>query len=116
MGLNRWVVLLCVALLLVVGGGALAWHLAHQRTADVHNGDSVPYLPPVSSQPAVTGGKPSKQDPFAGDPPWPLHGLSPTRTRDASAYRQIHPPYSMVWKRRQFGLLEYPPSFADGTL
>ena len=42
--------------------------------------------------------------------------LHPLRSRDASAYRKIRPPFRTVWKQREFGILEYPPSFADGTL
>ena len=115
---RRWLILGVVTVLALLAGLAVAWHLAKQPAADIHNGASAFFSdPPTTTQteatpPATT----HKKQPFQGEPPWPMYGYNVARTRDASAFRQINPPFHTVWKRKTFGILEYPPSFADGIL
>jgi len=107
-----------VVLLALVAGLAVAWHLAKQPAADIHNGASAFFSdPPTTTQTETTAPAAThKKKPFQGEPPWPMYGYNVARTRDASAFRQIKPPFHTVWKRKTFGILEYPPSFADGIL
>src|SRR5262245_29319063 len=109
MSRRRWLILGVVVVLALLAGAGLAWHLAHQRTADIHNGDSAFFSDPTTTQDEVTApATTDKQQPFEGEPPWPMYGYDVARTRDASAYRQIKPPFRTVWKRKEFGILEYP--------
>ena len=115
---RRWLILGVVAVLALLAGVAVAWHLAKQPAADIHNGESAFFSDPPTTTRARPRHRPrpTKKKPFEGEPPWPMYGYNVARTRDASAYRQIKPPFRTVWKRKTFGILEYPPSFADGTL
>jgi outer membrane protein assembly factor BamB len=108
-------VILAAVLLLLLGGGAVAAYLVVTRPAgDVHNGASSPFTStpePTTSTPSTgTGNRPNY------GPPWPMYGLNPSHTRDASAVTGIRPPFAVVWKRPAHGILEYPPSYVDGVL
>jgi hypothetical protein len=103
-----------VVLLLVVGAAAAYW-VVNRRTADVHNGDKLPFTltsDPTSSAPPSTQTGPNAK-PFG--PSWPVYGLSDARTRDASALTAIHPPYHVQWSA-SVGFLEYPPVYAKGVI
>jgi outer membrane protein assembly factor BamB len=103
-----------VLVLLVVGAAAAYW-VVNRRTADVHNGDKLPFTltsDPTSSAPPSTQTSPDGK-PFG--PSWPVYGLSDARTRDASSDTAIHPPYHVQWKAA-VGFLEYPPVYAKGVL
>src|SRR4051812_3581024 len=114
----HWVLLFCALLLLLLAGvGGVLWHAAHQRTGDVHNGDRLPFDASTTTvRPPTTDTANHQHEPFAGESPWPMYGFDTARTRDASSYESLRPPLKVVWKRRQYGVLEYPPSFSDGTL
>jgi outer membrane protein assembly factor BamB len=103
-----------VVVLLVVGAAAAYW-VVNRRTADVHNGDKLPFTltsDPTTTQPPST--HISKRQRTWG-PSWPVYGLSDARTRDASDLTGIHPPYHVQWKAA-VGFLEYPPVYAKGVL
>ena len=113
---RRWLILGVVVVLALPAGLAVAWHLAKQPAADIHNGASAFLDPPATTQTETTAPVATdKKQPFQGEPPWPMYGYNVARTRDASTFRQIKPPFHTVWKRKTFGILEYA-SFADGTL
>jgi outer membrane protein assembly factor BamB len=108
-------VILAAALLLLLGGGAAAAYLVVTRpTADVHNGASAPFTSqpePTASTPTTTTGHTVNYGPA-----WPMYGLDAAHTRDASQLTGIKPPFARVWKRPGHGVLEYPPSYANGVL
>jgi outer membrane protein assembly factor BamB len=102
-----------VVVLLVVGAAAAYW-VVNRRTADVHNGDKVPFTltsDPSPTQPSSTHATPQSR----WGPSWPVYGFTDARTRDASAFTDIHPPYHVQWSRPA-GFLEYPPVYAKGVL
>jgi outer membrane protein assembly factor BamB len=103
-----------VVVLLVVGAAAAYW-VVNRRTADVHNGDKLPFTltsDPTTTQPSST--HTTKRERILG-PSWPVYGLSDARTRDASAYTNLHPPYHVQWSA-PVGFMEYPPVYAKGVL
>ena len=107
-----WAIVGVAIMALVVGGAAVAYHIAKQPVADVHNGDSLPF---TSSSSQSTSQPDSKPPPKFGRP-WPFYGRTASRTRDASEMTNLHPPYAVKWKSRPYGLLEFPPSYAEGVL
>ncbi|MDX6523279.1 MAG: hypothetical protein QOI17_792 [Gaiellales bacterium] len=112
---RRKLVILAAALLLLLGGGAAAAYLIVNRpVADVHNGANSPF----TSQPEPTTSTPSTSTGHSADfgPAWPMYGLDPAHNRDASELTAIKPPFATVWKRRGHGVLEYPPTYANGVL
>ncbi len=90
-----------IALVLLVGGGILAYELL-KRPPDVHN-------PSASFKPQ----KPPK--PTARTVNWPMFGLNPARTRYLPA-RGVKPPYKLIWHYTERPLLEFPPIYAGGKL
>ncbi len=113
---HRTLIIVAAALLLLVCAGAAAAYMVVTRpAADVHNGASSPFTStpePPASQPPASG---NAKGPDYG-PPWPMYGLNPSHNRDASEQTGVHPPYLTVWRRTSHGILEYPPSYADGVL
>jgi outer membrane protein assembly factor BamB len=100
---------------LLVAGAAGAYWVVNRRTADVHNGDKLPFTltsDPSSSAPSSTHAT-KKARRFG--PSWPVYGFTDARTRDASADTEIHPPYHVMWSKAT-GFLEYPPVYAKGVL
>ena len=70
-----------VVVLLVVGAAAAYW-VVNRRTADVHNGDKLPFTltsDPTTSAPSSTQTGPNGK---SFGPSWPVYGLSDARTRD----------------------------------
>jgi outer membrane protein assembly factor BamB len=45
---------------------------------------------------------------------WPMYGVNPGRTQ-AHAKIKIRPPFRLVWKRRLYGLLEFPAMVWEGV-
>jgi outer membrane protein assembly factor BamB len=102
-----------LSIVLLAGGLAFGWRLAHQRTSDVHRGTSLPYS--LTSDPTTTVTSTGSGKPTALGPAWPVYGRTMARTRDATDLVGIKPPYRVVWKRST-GFNEYPPSYAHGVL
>jgi outer membrane protein assembly factor BamB len=103
-----------VAVLLAAAGAGVAYYVVHEPVADVHNGDSVPFTP---SSPTDSTSQPVSSDPAPKyGTPWPFYGRTAARTRDASDMTNLSPPYAVRWKSLSYGLLEFPPSYADGIL
>ena len=90
-----------VALVLLVGGGILAYELL-KRPPDVHNPNAAftPQKPPKPQRKTVN---------------WPIFGLNPARTRFLPANR-VKPPYKLIWHYTGRPLLEFPPVYAAGRL
>ena len=103
-------------LCLLVGGAGLAYWIVHKPVADVHNA-SAPFTltsDPTTTVPSSGGGGTSEAARFGPD--WPMYGLTPQRTRNASGLTAVAPPYRVVWKSTALGVLEYPPSYSRGVL
>jgi outer membrane protein assembly factor BamB len=103
---------------LLGGGVAAAYLVVHARVGDVHNGASEPFFftsgnSSTETTPPSTGNGPPKPD-FG--PPWTMYGRNAEHNRDASELRGIHPPFRVLWKHKQWGLTEYPPSYVNGVL
>src|SRR3989442_9005880 len=102
-----------LVLLLMVGGAGVAWWVVHEKVADIHNGASAPFT--LTSDPTTTAApRPTLAARYGPD--WPIYGYNLARTRNASDLTMIHPPYRVVWKTGQLGILEYPPSYRRGVL
>ncbi len=112
MSRRRWLIAGGACLLLLAGGLGLAWHVAHESVADVHNGASLPF---ISSQTSTTPATTTPPPPKYG-PDWPLYGRVEQRTRDASGLTGVRPPFHVVWKVNQHALIEFPPSYHRGVL
>src|SRR5207244_12938623 len=79
----------------------------------LHNGASAPFT--LTSDPTTTAApRPTLAARYGPD--WPIYGYNLARTRNASDLTMIHPPYRVVWKTGQLGILEYPPSYRRGVL
>ena len=102
------------ALCLVGVGAAVTYRIATQRTGDVHSGAQSPFT--STSDPVPTASSSTTHTGPDYGPPWPFYGRTLDRNRDASDLSQIHPPYRQVWSKPGRGLLEYPPSYANGIL
>ncbi len=89
------------ALVLLVGGGALAYELL-KRPADIHNPEAAfqPQKPKVQKRKTVS---------------WPLYGYDRARTRYLPA-KGVRPPFREVWRYTDGPLLEFPPTIAGGKL
>jgi outer membrane protein assembly factor BamB len=90
-----------VALVLLIGGGVLAYELL-KRPADIHNEGAAfqPQKPKVQKRKTVN---------------WPLYGYDRARTRYLPA-KGMRPPFHEVWRYTDGPLLEFPPTIAGGKL
>ncbi len=90
-----------VALVLLVGGGVLAYELL-KRPADIHNEAAAfqPQKPKLQKRKTVN---------------WPLYGYDRARTRYLPA-KGVRPPFHEVWRYTDGPLLEFPPAIAGGKL
>lgn len=113
---RRLIAATAVLMLLLVIGAAGAYWLATRKVADVHNGLDTPFtLTTDSSAPADPGTRKHTSAERWGQP-WPFYGRTLDRVRSAANLTGIHPPYRVLWRRPGYGLLEYPPTYADGVL
>jgi outer membrane protein assembly factor BamB len=111
---RTWIIIGVLLVCLLAGGAGIAYWIVHEPVADVHN-DSAPFT--LTSDPTTTEPTTSTGDPSARfGPAWPMYGLTPARTRNASDLTQIAPPFKVVWKSTPLGVLEYPPSYERGVL
>jgi outer membrane protein assembly factor BamB len=113
---RTWIIAGLLLVCLLAGGAGLAYWIVHEPVADVHDA-SAPFTltsDPTTTEPATTDGKPDLAAKFG--PPWPMYGLTPARTRNASDRTQVAPPFKVIWKSTPLGVLEYPPSYERGVL
>jgi outer membrane protein assembly factor BamB len=105
-GSQRWLrrVLVAVAVLLVVLGGAVAFLLLHS--------------PGNVSHPNVEFTRPTATAPPAATPlfEWPRYGYDAARTRDFDPPNNLTPPFRVGWKFQDYALLEFPPVIYGHTL
>jgi outer membrane protein assembly factor BamB len=115
-----WVILaVCVLALGASGVVAARWY-AKQRTGDVHNANA-PFMSDEGTSAPTTGGdghmkgRKQRRERRLGLA-WPMYGRDVGRTRDASDLADVHPPYRVLWRSKDLGVLEYPPSYRRGVL
>ena len=116
-GRRLWIVIGVVCLVLAGSGAALAYWIVKRPVADIHHNDA-PFTP--STEPTTTTPPPPTSSTgthvVSWGIPWPMYGFNAQRTRDAAELTSIRPPYATDWKVAQHALLEFPPSYAKGSL
>jgi outer membrane protein assembly factor BamB len=102
--------LVAVAVLLVLAGGAVAFVLAH-KPGDVSHPD-VEFTTETATAPTPPP-KPEAVDRFL----WPTYGFGEDRTRNfGDAPRYLRPRFRRGWTYRSGVLLEFPPAIDGGSL
>ena len=98
------------ALVLVLGGGAVAaWQVYERRhPPDVHGSASVEFVPGDVPEPRPRRARLAALT-------WPTYGFDDRRLRYAPSVR-LRPPFRRIWMFRGRVLLEFPPAVADGRL
>jgi outer membrane protein assembly factor BamB len=109
---NIALVAAAVVVLGAVGTGA-AWWVVNRKTADVHNGDRVPFTLTSDSTQSTSSETTKRQRRWGAS--WPVYGFSDDRTRNDSGDSAVAPPYHVQWGR-SVGFIEYPPVYAKGVL
>ena len=100
------------------GGSAQPWPTTWrpQRVGDVRNGDPVPFT--ITSDPRAacrsTTARPRRGPTSGGLAVLRPHAGPHARRRPTLS--SIHPPYKTSWSKVGGGLLEYPPTYANGVL
>lgn len=94
-------VLVAVAVLLVLSGGAVAFLLVHSP-GNVSN-PNVEFTPsrPADAAPAFE---------------WARYGYDPARTRYFPSGNSLDPPFRVGWRFEDYALLEFPPVISGHTL
>ena len=110
---RTWGIAAIAALILVVVGAAFAYHLVTSRTADINRGDKLPYDYTTTPPPPTTTATGPTRPP---DPAWPTYGFDAARSRNASQLTAVRPPFRTLWAIKSGGLIEFPPSYANGVL
>jgi outer membrane protein assembly factor BamB len=96
-------VLVAVAVLLVVLGGAVAFLLMHSPGNVSH--PNVEFSVP-----------PSKPVDTASTFEWARYGYDPARTRYFPSGNSLNPPFRVGWRFEDYALLEFPPVISGHTL
>jgi outer membrane protein assembly factor BamB len=103
--------LIGIAALVVLAGGAAGalWYI-HARNP-VHNKRGSPSVEFVTTAPAV------KKRPTASieSVPWPMYGYDPARTHDPIQFH-LRPPFRKIWTLRTGNIIEFPPVVGYGLL
>ena len=100
--------LVLVALIvLATAGAAAAWYWNDQQTKDIRGSSTVEF---DTTEPTTTRAVEQIEA-----EPWPLYGLTPQRTRDASEFHH-QPPFRTRWTFDARALVEFPPVIAYGRL
>jgi outer membrane protein assembly factor BamB len=102
-------VLVAVAVLLVVLGGAVAFLLLHSP----HN---VSHPSVEFTSPTTTTAPPPKRRVVLPPFEWPRYGYDAARTRYFASGHKLDPPFRVGWKFQDFALLEFPPVIYGHTL
>jgi outer membrane protein assembly factor BamB len=69
----------------------------------------------VTTAPAQLPGKPRPPKVVLAEP-WPTYGYDVGRTRNASQFTKVEPPFRKLWTVRSGSLLEFPPVVANGRV
>jgi len=91
--------LIVLAVVAVVVGGALAAYVVHRlhEGADIKGSTTIEY---VTTEPT--------RKPPPAEVPWPTYGFSADRTRDVPI--TLAPPFRNVWRYQAGSLIEFPPA------
>lgn len=104
--------LVALAALLLLAGGAVAFVLVNQP-GDVSNPDVEFTATEATTTPDPPPERPQAVDTFL----WPTYGFSDSRTRDyAGAPGYLRPPFRRGWTYRSGILLEFPPAIEGASL
>jgi outer membrane protein assembly factor BamB len=110
---RRRIVLIAVVLLgLLVAGGVLAWFKLSEEPPEVRGSSTVEF---VTTAPAQLPGKPRPPKVVLAEP-WPTYGYDVARTRNASQFTAVKPPFRKLWTVRSGSLLEFPPVVSGGRV
>ncbi len=110
---RRWGVIILIALAVIAVMGAGGWWAYGNRNPPEISGNSTEeFVPPTTTsttEPVTTTS--------AAPPPqsWPTYGFDNARTRWNPLLKH-RPPFTKEWVFGSGGLLEFPPSVADGKL
>jgi hypothetical protein len=80
-------------LALVVAGGLLAWFKLNEEPPEVRGSSTVEF---VTTAPAQVPGRPRPPKVVLAEP-WPTYGYDVARTRNASQFRGVEPPFRKLW-------------------
>jgi outer membrane protein assembly factor BamB len=106
---RRWG-LVAVAVLLLVGGGAVAVLLANSPKNVSH--PNVEFTTPTTTATVPPPKKKAAVDHFE----WPRYGYDAGRTRFFPAGAKLNPPLHVGWSFEDYALLEFPPVIYGKTL
>jgi len=99
-------VLVAVAVLVVLAGGAVAFILLHSPGNVSH--PNVEFTNPTTATAPATRVPPVFE--------WPRYGYDASRTRYLPSGRTLDPPFRVGWKFQDFALLEFPPVIYGNSL
>jgi len=108
---KRWI-LPAVGLVLLLGAGlaAAAYVVYQQRHPGTVRGSASTEFD-TTEEPG-TSTRPEVQ---LRETPWPTYGYDEQRTRFAGAFDE-RPPFTKIWERKAYSLIEFPPVVAYGKL
>jgi outer membrane protein assembly factor BamB len=99
-------VLVAVAVLVVLAGGAVAFILLHSPGNVSH--PNVEFTSPTTTTAPATRALPAFE--------WPRYGYDAQRTRFLASGHTLDPPFRVGWKFQDFALLEFPPVIYGNSL
>ena len=105
-----WVGIALAALILILGGAALA--LRSAAPGDVVNQD-VPFEAPIASAPEKAAPTAARK---ASRFDWPNYGFDKARTHYLPLKQNLRPPFAERWKLTGSILLEFPPAMGGRSL
>lgn len=106
---RRWPLWIAAALVLIGGGGALAWLLFVKEPEDVSRPE-VEFTAPTAPEPKA----PPKRK-FGTGFVWPYYGYDAARTRYLPGVN-LRPPFRRIWTLGGSKLIEFQPVMAKGKL
>lgn len=115
LGSRRWLrrVLVAVAILLVVLGGAVAFVLLHSPGNVSH--PNLSFTTSTSTSTTTSAAKPSRHR-VVNNFEWPRYGFDAARTRAFDGARGLTPPFRTGWRFNDYALLEFPPTIYQNSL
>jgi outer membrane protein assembly factor BamB len=108
---RRWIIaLVALVLLLVAGVGAAALVVWKDRHPGTIRGSSSTEFD-TTEEPGVS----TRPETQVRKIPWPTYGYDDQRSRFASVFHE-RPPFTTLWERKVYTLVEFPPVVAYGKL
>ncbi len=92
-------------LLLAAAAGGIAFWLASRPPADIRGSSTVEFV--TTQEPALS----KRPEKVVANTPWPLYGYDLARTHVAPQF-DLRPPYRVLWSRRLWNIVEFPPVVA----